>query len=1057
MNNRCLYILIVFMTLRHMCMAQADKAAFKADTVPTFPDPPVGFNVQRNDIPHGKMTVVQYLSKTLGKRRELSVYTPPGYAADRKYPVLYLLHGIGADYRQWTEWCQADNVVDNLIADGKLQPVIMVFPNCDTRLTVTDTASSSRSGRADGFEGYGKSFEEDLVKDIIPYIDSHYSTIIDREHRALAGLSMGGGQSLNIGLYHLETFAYVGGFSSAPNTNKFGGMYTDVEFIPDRKAAREKLKLLWIGCGNKDGLFRISEKAHQYLDEIGMPHVWNVDTNGHDNTEWDRNLYLFAQRIFIQHRPGALQAFAPGRVRLLPGPFLDARRTDEKYMLSLDPDRLLAPFQKDAGIPVKKENYGSWESGGLDGHIGGHYLSALSQMFAATGNKVFLRRLHYMLDQLEQCQLKNGNGYLGGIPDGKKVWKELAEGKGDAVTKRWVPWYNVHKTMNGLLDAWTLTASTQARDMLLRLCCWSREVTANLGDEQMQLMLQTEFGGMNEIFAAVAEQTGDTSWLYMARRFTYRKLLEPLGRHIDALTGLHANTQIPKVVGFMRTGMAGHDTVLEDASAFFWNTVVSHRSISIGGNSVREHFHAADNFRAMLESPEGPETCNSYNMLKLTGLLFLHSPDRKFMDYYERTIYNHILSSQHPNGGFVYFTPIRPLHYRVYSTPQHAMWCCVGTGLENHAKYTALIYAHSDDSLYVNLFIPSVLQWEGKSMTLVQETRFPEEDVSLLRMTLKRPQLMTMAVRVPGWVKDSMTVTVNGQRVIPAMSASGYMFIRRTWKNGDELKVHLPMEARTEGLPDGSHWVSFLYGPVVLAAATDTLDMPGLHADTSRWGHIARGTLRPLQDAPVLELEGPGPVRLQRTGRALEFTANNLISGPAFRQLKLVPFYRVHDSRYMLYWPYAGQGDHRKAPAPQGDESPRPDSLIADRVYAGEQQPEVDHQLEDRGSSAGVSGDQHFRVAQQSFAYTLQTAAAGKHQLYVRYRYTNVNDCGSVVVGNKKLLELCSQAGREKNDQIVVVDIPGQMISGETVKVTFVAASGRTTPGIMEVRLLRAL
>nr|WP_295875070.1 alpha/beta hydrolase-fold protein [uncultured Chitinophaga sp.] len=298
MRNRYLYVLMVFMTLSHICLAQADKPALKADTVPNFPDPPPGFNVHRNDIPHGGLAVVQYDSKTLGKRREMSVYTPPGYAADRRYPVLYLLHGVGADYRQWTEWCQADNVVDNLLADGKMQPVIIVFPNCDTRLTVTDTSSAARSGRADRFEGYRKSFEEDLLKDIIPYIDAHYSTIKDREHRALAGLSMGGGQSLNIGLYHLETFAYVGGFSSAPNTNKFGGMYTDVEFIPDIKAARENLKLLWIGCGNKDGLFGISEKAHQYLNEVGIPHVWSVDTNGHDNTEWDRNLYLFAQQLF---------------------------------------------------------------------------------------------------------------------------------------------------------------------------------------------------------------------------------------------------------------------------------------------------------------------------------------------------------------------------------------------------------------------------------------------------------------------------------------------------------------------------------------------------------------------------------------------------------------------------------------------------------------------------------------------------------------------------------------------------------------------------------------
>lgn len=743
-----------------------------------------------------------------------------------------------------------------------------------------------------------------------------------------------------------------------------------------------------------------------------------------------------------------LQTFGPGQVRLLPGLFLDAQHTDEKYILSLDPDRLLAPFQKDAGIPVKKENYGNWESSGLDGHIGGHYLSALSLMYAATGKKVYLDRLHYMLDQLERCQLKNGNGYLGGVPDGKSVWKQVEQGKGDAVTQRWVPWYNVHKTMNGLLDAWTLTGSMQAREMLLRLCSWSKEVTSHLSEEQMQLMLQTEFGGMNEIFAAVASETGDTTWLGMARRFTHQKLLEPLTRHTDALTGLHANTQIPKVVGFMRTGMVGNDTVLEDASNFFWNTVVSNRTISIGGNSVREHFHAVDNFLAMLESPEGPETCNSYNMLKLSKLLFLHHPDRRFMDYYERTLYNHILSSQHPNGGFVYFTPIHPMHYRVYSTPQNAMWCCVGTGLENHGKYAELIYAHSADSLYVNLFIPSVLEWKSRSMKLTQETQFPMEEGSKLKLSLKKPQLLTIGVRVPVWVKDSVTLTVNGQPVTSSGGAAGYVFVRRTWKNGDVVKVHLPMEARAEGLPDSTHWVSFEYGPIVLAAATDTLNMPGLYADASRWGQIAHGDLRPMSAAPEVKLDKPGIVNLKGAGGPLEFTMVDLVQDTTFRNLKLVPFYTIHDTRYMLYWPYQLQ-------VKQDAARQHLDSITVDRVYAGEQQPEVDHQFEDGGSSKGIAGDQHFRVAQQSFAYTLQAPVGGAYKLYVRYRYAHADDCGSVFIGGKRVKELCGHGTQDMADQVAVVDIPGQDVATGNVKVGFRAAQGKVTPCIMEVRLIK--
>jgi enterochelin esterase-like enzyme len=282
------------------------------DDKPAFADPPAGFNAKRDNVPHGEMTSIQYDSKSLGTHRQMVVYTPPGYSADRKYPVLYLLHGIGGNDREWQRTCHADNVLDNLLADGKIQPMLVVFPNGNSTVTADAGGTArgagagggarggtgGRGGARGGFDSWGKPFEDDLIKDIIPYIESHYSVNADREHRALAGLSMGGGQSLNIGMYHIETFAYVGGFSSAPNTNKFGGMSPDVEFLPDPAAAKEKLKLLWIACGNKDGLIRVSQAVHGYLKEKGVPHVWHVDGNAHDGTEWANNLYLFAQHIF---------------------------------------------------------------------------------------------------------------------------------------------------------------------------------------------------------------------------------------------------------------------------------------------------------------------------------------------------------------------------------------------------------------------------------------------------------------------------------------------------------------------------------------------------------------------------------------------------------------------------------------------------------------------------------------------------------------------------------------------------------------------------------------
>ena len=280
------------------------------DDKPAFPDPPAGFNAKRENVPHGELTAVPYDSKSLGTHRQMRVYTPPGYSTSRKYPVLILLHGIGGNDREWTEACHANNILDNLLAEGKIQPMVVVFPNGNSSVTADATAGFAGEGPGargqgapagaapgagrgrGGFESWGTPFDNDLLQDIIPYIQSHYSVYTDRDHRALAGLSMGGGQTLNIGLSHIDTFAWVGGFSSAPNTKQ-----PPSALLPDPSAAKQ-LKLLWLGCGNRDGLIRISQGVHRYLKENGVPHVWHVDGNAHDTTEWDNNLYLFSQRIF---------------------------------------------------------------------------------------------------------------------------------------------------------------------------------------------------------------------------------------------------------------------------------------------------------------------------------------------------------------------------------------------------------------------------------------------------------------------------------------------------------------------------------------------------------------------------------------------------------------------------------------------------------------------------------------------------------------------------------------------------------------------------------------
>ena len=441
-------------------------------------------------------------------------------------------------------------------------------------------------------------------------------------------------------------------------------------------------------------------------------------------------------------------------VKLLDSPFLQAQQTDLHYILALDPDRLLAPFLREAGLQPKAPSYTNWENTGLDGHIGGHYLSALSMMYAATGDTAVYNRLNYMLNELNRAQQTVGTGFIGGTPGSLQLWKDIKAGKihagGFDLNGKWVPLYNIHKTYAGLRDAYIYAGSDLARQMLIAFTDWMIDITSGLSDEQMQDMLRSEHGGLNETFADVAEITGDKKYLELARRFSHKLILDPLIKEEDKLTGMHANTQIPKVIGYKRIAELSQDdknwnhaAEWDHAARFFWNTVVNHRSVCIGGNSVREHFHPSDNFTSMLNDVQGPETCNTYNMLRLTKMLYQNShnpnqtnePDPNYVNYYERALYNHILASQEPDkGGFVYFTPMRPGHYRVYSQPETSMWCCVGSGLENHTKYGEFIYAYRKDTLYVNLFIPSQLTWKEQGIILRQETRFPDDDKVTLRI-----------------------------------------------------------------------------------------------------------------------------------------------------------------------------------------------------------------------------------------------------------------------------------------------------------------------------------
>ncbi|MBN2805412.1 MAG: glycoside hydrolase family 127 protein, partial [Prolixibacteraceae bacterium] len=407
----------------------------------------------------------------------------------------------------------------------------------------------------------------------------------------------------------------------------------------------------------------------------------------------------FTARIALAQAQLYGNEFDLRQVELLESPFHHAQELNIETLLSYDLDRLLEPFHKEAGLTPKGERFINWD--GLAGHVGGHYLTALAMHYAATGHRECETRMDKMLAELKKCQDKNGNGYLGGIPNGQYLFNELKKGNFGPYNEAWVPWYNIHKTYAGLRDAWLYGNREVAKEMFLALCDWGIDIVDGLDESQTQQMLDKEFGGMNEVYADAYQMTGEVKYLNAAKKFTHNMLFNALKNGIDNLDNLHANTQIPKVIGFAR--IAALDPTATDyakAADFFWERVVHDRSLALGGNSRSEHFPTADGCREYVSHREGPESCNTYNMLKLSECLFQINQQAKYIDYYERALYNHILSTQHPeHGGYVYFTPARPRHYRVYSAPNQAMWCCVGSGMENHGKYAQMIYTHSDHEL----------------------------------------------------------------------------------------------------------------------------------------------------------------------------------------------------------------------------------------------------------------------------------------------------------------------------------------------------------------------
>ena len=735
-------------------------------------------------------------------------------------------------------------------------------------------------------------------------------------------------------------------------------------------------------------------------------------------------------------------------VTLLDSPFKTAMDLNINPLLQYDVDRLLTPFVREAGLSNKAGKYNGWVSKhpsfsnwglsnwSLEGHVGGHYLTALALSYAACHNSTkraqLKSKLDYMLEVLKDCQdayasSTNGmKGFIGGQPI-TQIWTGLyARDLGPFKQYGgWVPFYCQHKVLAGLRDAWLYTDSELARDLYRGMCDWSVNVVSNLTESEMQDILGWEHGGMNEPLADAYRLFGDEKYLNAAKKYSHQWELNGMqSLNTTFLNGQHANTQVPKFIGFERIyqeykldNKGSQASNYRTAAHNFWTDVATNRTVCIGGNSVSEHFLAADNCAQYINNLDGPESCNSNNMLKLSEMLFDESHTASYADFYENTMWNHILSTQDPTtGGYVYFTTLRPQGYRIYSRVNQGMWCCVGTGMENHAKYGHFIYTHnaSNTMLYVNLFTASKLESEHFAVT--QETTVPYSTTS--KITINKGGDFTLAIRHPKWAEDGYSISVNGeaQTINVKKGTASYPKITRTWSIGDVVEITLPMSVRYEVCPNYTDYIAFKYGPILLAAQTTASSQAeasstGLNYESlqneyggeGRMDHApgSRATSKSLSSAPLLIGNRADVLNLISSDANSEKTLHFTIQASKDRgtghwdKLTLVPFYSIHHARYQCYWYQQTEevflnSDMGKADLIAAELAAR----TLDFVAPGEQQSEAGHDALYKNSSSGNYRNESYRDCSSGgyVQYTLSNPDHKVEKLAIMCRFTTADN-----------------------------------------------------------------
>ncbi|MEZ4944059.1 MAG: glycoside hydrolase family 127 protein [Cyclobacteriaceae bacterium] len=741
--------------------------------------------------------------------------------------------------------------------------------------------------------------------------------------------------------------------------------------------------------------------------------------------------------------------FELNQVKLLDGPFKHATALNKEVLLNYEPDRFLAKYRIEAGLKPKAENYNGWEDNTIAGQSVGHYLSAISMMYQTTGDDEFKKHAAYIVDELAECQSANGGGYIGAIPGGRKIFEEqVAKGdirsQGFDLNGLWSPFYNYHKMMAGLRDAYHLLGIEKALSVEKGFADWVASIISPLNDDQLQKMLACEYGGMNEVLADLYADTKEDKYMDLSRAFYQKVVLDSIALGKDVLSGLHANTQIPKFIGLARDYELTQNEKAKQSATFFWNRVVNHHSYVTGGNGNHEYFGPPDQLRNRL-SDGTTETCNVYNMLKLTNHVFEWEPTAEAADFYERALFNHILSTQNPENGKVIYNLSLEMGGNKYFQDYYAFTCCVDSGMETHAKYGGSIYFHNDDELYINQFIASEVNWNEKGLVFRQTTDFPKEQGTTISFEAENPQTFDLKIRYPYWAENGMRVKVNGDQIRVDQQPSSFVSIHREWRTGDKVEVEFPFTIRTESMPDDENRLAILYGPLVMAGILGPKDDP---------------KATEIDYVPIFLTENRDAKNwVNPTDVPNEFKVVD-VSQP--RDFVLKPFYEVYDNTYSVYWDVFNEAswkEHKESFTAELERKKKLEERTFDFVQPGEMQPERDHNFTGDSVYIETMKDRKARVANRGgwFSFDMKVMTGQPMALVVEYwgGYTGGKTFDIYVDDQKIATENIS--GKKDGEFIdIQYNIPEALtLSTNIITVKFMGHVGHRTGPVFGIRTIK--